>query len=54
MVGLVLVIGTAGSSAFAERTFSLHRKIESCSTSPHMSDDLFAATGILGWYKKEE
>jgi hypothetical protein len=52
MVGLVFV--TAGASAFAERKFSLHRKIETCLRSPHMSDDLFAAAEILVWYKKEE
>lgn len=51
MVGLVLV--AAGTSAFAERTFSLSRKIKTWLRS-HLSDDLFATAGILAWYRRDE
>jgi hypothetical protein len=47
MVAIVLV--AAGTSAFAERTFSLSRRIKTWLRS-HMHDDTFAACGLLAWY----
>ena len=45
-----LIVVAAGTSAFAERTFSLARIIKTWLRS-HMDDSTFADLGLLAWYK---
>ena len=47
-----IIIATAGTSAYAERTFSLARRLKSYLRS-NMGDDMFDALGLMGWYKKD-
>ena len=51
MIALLRV--AAGTSSYAERTFSLSRKIKNWLRC-HMSDNIFNALGMLAWYNKEE
>ena len=47
-----IIIATAGTSAFAERTFSLARRLKSY-LRLGMGDEMFDALGLMGWYNNE-
>ena len=47
-----IIIATAGTSAYAKRTFSLARRLKSHLRS-NMGDDMFDALGLMGWYKED-
>ena len=47
-----IIIATAGTFAFAERTFSLDRRLKSYPRLG-MGDDMFDALGLMGWYNNE-
>ena len=49
---LCLISVAAGTSSFAERTFSLARRLMTW-TRAHMDEDKFDNIGILGWYKDD-
>ena len=52
LILLRLISVAAGTSAFAERTFSLSRRIKTWLRA-HMDDSTFANLGLLAWYKDE-
>ena len=52
LILLRLIVVAAGTSAFAERTFSLARVIKTWLRS-HMEDSMFADLGLLAWYKDD-
>ena len=52
LILLRLIIVAAGTSAFAERTFSLSRRIKTW-LGAHMDDSTFANLGLLVWNKDE-
>ena len=47
-----IIIATAGTSAFAERTFSLARRLKTY-LRLGMGDEMFDALGLMGWYNNE-
>ena len=49
---LCLISVAAGTSSFAERTFSLARRLMTW-TRAHMDEEKFDNIGILGWYKDD-
>ena len=52
LILLRLIVVAAGTSAFAERNFSLARVIKTWLRS-HMEDSMFADLGLLAWYKDD-
>ena len=52
LILLRLIVVAAGTSAFAERTFSLARIIKTWLRF-HMNDSTFADLGLLAWYKDD-
>ena len=47
-----IIIATADTSAHAERTFSLARRLKTY-LRQGMNDETFDALGLMGWYKDE-
>lgn len=47
-----IIIATAGTSAHAERTFSLDKRLKSFARN-NMNDETFDALGLMSWYQKD-
>ena len=52
LVLVQIILATAGTFAYAERTFSLARRLKTYLRS-NMGDDMFDAMGLMSWYKDD-